>query len=78
LSTGPEKETVRHGFFRKALFLSVLFFLPEVIFPQTQKVLPLSSPLYDEMDALYALCGLAAPSAARPWTNAKPGRCCAR
>jgi hypothetical protein len=71
VNTGTEKETVRRGFFFKALFLSALFLLPVTVFPQNQQVLPLSSPLYDEMDALYTLCGLAAPSAARPWTNAE-------
>ncbi|MDR2246858.1 MAG: hypothetical protein LBE17_09395 [Treponema sp.] len=50
----------------------LLLFLPSAaVFSQTQQVIPLSSPLYDKMDALFALCGLAAPSAARPWTNAE-------
>jgi hypothetical protein len=62
------------GFFFKlkaALVLSLLFLLPESLFPQTQQVIPLSSSIYAEMDALYTLLGLAAPSAARPWTNAE-------
>jgi hypothetical protein len=55
------------------VFFSVLIFLPGNIFSQSQRIIPLSSPFYDEMDALYALCGLAAPSAARPWTTAEAG-----
>ncbi|MDR0376420.1 MAG: hypothetical protein LBH70_01365 [Spirochaetaceae bacterium] len=71
MSAGTEKKTVRRGFFFKALFIAAFFLPPGTVFSQTQQVLPLSSPLYDEMDALYALCGLAGPSAARPWTNAE-------
>ncbi|MDR0760474.1 MAG: hypothetical protein LBF74_10270 [Treponema sp.] len=56
---------------RRTGLLLFLFLPSAAVFSQTQQVLPLSSPLYDEMDALYALYGLAAPSAARPWTNAE-------
>lgn len=81
MNAGTKQETVRRGFFFKrydrrshrALVLSLIFFLPGTLFSQTQQVLPLSSSVYDEMDALYALCGLAAPSAARPWTCAEAG-----
>jgi len=37
-------------------------------FGQSQRILPLSSDIYAEMDALYLLKGLGTPSAARPWT----------
>lgn len=33
-----------------------------------QKVIPLSDPLYQEMDLLYLLAGEGTPSASRPWT----------
>ena len=56
---------------RRAALLFVLFLPSAAVFSQAQRVIPLSSPLYDGMDALYALCGLAAPSAARPWTSAE-------
>ena len=35
---------------------------------QAQKVFPLSSCIYDEIDALYLMEGLGTPSTARPWT----------
>jgi hypothetical protein len=37
-------------------------------YPQTQEVIPLSSVIYEEMDALYLLKGMGSPSGARPWT----------
>ena len=37
-------------------------------FGQSQKIIPLSSEIYGEMDALYLLRGLGTPSTARPWT----------
>jgi hypothetical protein len=55
-------------------FFSILIFLPGNIFSQSQRIIPLSSPLYDEIDALYSLYGLATPSAARPWTTAEAGK----
>jgi hypothetical protein len=77
LNAGTEKKTIGRGFFfkrpRRALLLSLFFLLPGTLSSQTQQVLPLSSPVYDGMDALYALCGLASPSAARPWTRAEAG-----
>ncbi|MDR2702042.1 MAG: capsule assembly Wzi family protein [Spirochaetaceae bacterium] len=49
--------------------LAVCIFLPLcAAFGQNQKILPLSSEIYDEMDALYLLGGLGTPSTARPWT----------
>lgn len=36
-----------------------------------QEVIPLSSPLYQEMDLLYLLVGKGTPSASRPWTKAE-------
>jgi hypothetical protein len=74
MHTGAEKETVRHGLVFKVFFFFLFFlfiFLSKSVFSQTQRIIPLSSPLYGEVDALYALCGLAAPSAARPWTTAE-------
>jgi hypothetical protein len=59
--------------FLKAVFFCCLLFPPGLAFAQSQKVIPLSSELYAEMDALYVLCGMAAPSAARPWTVAEAG-----
>ena len=34
-------------------------------------VIPLSSPVYEAMDALYAINGMASPSTSRPWTVAE-------
>ena len=34
-------------------------------------IYPLESSLYEDMDALYALCGLARPSTNRPWSDAE-------
>jgi hypothetical protein len=45
-----------------------LFLLPATVHAQTQEILPLSSDVYDEIDALYLLRGLGTPSTARPWT----------
>ena len=51
-----------------AIFL-ICFLLPvSLVFGQNQRVLPLSSSVYDEMDTLYLLKGLGTPSTARPWT----------
>jgi len=33
-----------------------------------QRIIPLSSPLYEELDRLYLLAGKSRPSAARPWS----------
>ncbi|MDR2110643.1 MAG: hypothetical protein LBP32_04985 [Spirochaetaceae bacterium] len=40
-------------------------------YPQTQEIIPLSSEIYREMDALYLLRGLGSPSSSRPWTAAE-------
>ena len=51
-----------------AVFL-IGFFLPlSFASGQNQKLLPLSSEIYSEMDALYLLRGLGTPSPSRPWT----------
>ena len=34
-------------------------------------IYPLESSIYEDMDALYALCGLARPSTNRPWSDAQ-------
>jgi hypothetical protein len=49
-------------------FAACFFLLLSPVFGQSQKIIPLSSGIYGEMDALYLLRGLATPSAARPWT----------
>ncbi len=36
-----------------------------------QEVIPLSDPIYQEMDLLYLLTGQGTPSASRPWTKAE-------
>jgi hypothetical protein len=46
----------------------VIFFFLFPIYAQSQKIIPLSSEIYGETDALYLMRGLASPSAARPWT----------
>jgi hypothetical protein len=38
------------------------------------KYIPLSSPFYDQVDALYRIEGLARPSDARPWSNAEAAK----
>ncbi|HEY9053747.1 MAG TPA: hypothetical protein VIO60_02900, partial [Rectinemataceae bacterium] len=35
----------------------------------SQEMLPLSSPVYEEMDILYLASGLGTPSDSRPWTK---------
>jgi hypothetical protein len=48
-----------------------LVFLPtaSLLNAQTQEIIPLSSSLYAEIDALYLIQGLGSPSTARPWTK---------
>nr|WP_319473171.1 hypothetical protein [uncultured Sphaerochaeta sp.] len=36
-----------------------------------QEVIPLSDPIYQEMDLLYLITGTGTPSASRPWTKAE-------
>jgi len=54
------------SFFAAFAACFLLFLSP--VFGQSQKVIPLPSVIYGEMDALYLLRGLATPSTARPWT----------
>lgn len=55
---------------RKLLPILVLFLLPALLWAGGgMKIIPLSSPIYDYVDALYQMEGLAAPQGARPWTN---------
>jgi hypothetical protein len=51
--------------------LAILFFLLSVpaFGAYSPKAIPLSSPFYDQVDALYRLEGVARPSDARPWSN---------
>jgi len=54
---------------KRTAVLVICFVLPlSLVFGQNQKVFPLSSEIYDDVDALYLLRGLGTPSAARPWT----------
>ena len=39
--------------------------------PVKAMIYPLQSPLYEDMDALYSLCGMARPSTNRPWSTAE-------
>ena len=55
----------------KIYFVVIIFcFFPFLnpVFGQNQRIIPLSSEIYGETDALYLLRGFASPSAARPWT----------
>ena len=49
-------------------FAACFFIILSPVYAQSQKIIPLSSEIYGEMDALYLLRGLASPSSARPWT----------
>ncbi|MDR1867376.1 MAG: capsule assembly Wzi family protein [Treponema sp.] len=42
-----------------------------ILFAETAEVIPLSSPVYQDMDSLYRLYGIGTPSAVRPWTKAE-------
>ena len=54
---------------RRVGVLAVCFLLPLfAVFGQSQRIIPLDSEMYDEMDALYLIRGLGTPSTARPWT----------
>jgi hypothetical protein len=60
------------GFFRNLITLILLTLLALPLFASySPKAVSLSSPLYDQVDALYRLEGLARPSDARPWSNAE-------
>ncbi|MDR1893126.1 MAG: capsule assembly Wzi family protein [Spirochaetales bacterium] len=48
--------------------LLVFFLAAPGLFAQSQEVIPLTSGLYRDIDALYLMAGLARPSGARPWT----------
>jgi hypothetical protein len=61
-------------------YLVSLLLAAWIVFPSTadpdrqsyavsQEMLPLSSPVYEEMDALYLVSGLGTPSNSRPWTK---------
>ena len=39
--------------------------------PVKAMIYPLDSPIYEDMDALYSLCGLARPSTNRPWSDSQ-------
>ena len=61
------------------LFLAVLLMLcaglaslfADETNPVKAIIYPLDSSIYENMDALYALCGLARPSTNRPWSDAQ-------
>lgn len=50
------------------IFLLCIFFLFP-LFSVSPNIIPLSSPLYRNIDSLYSLCGLSYPSGARPWSE---------
>jgi len=47
--------------------LSISLFVSP-LYAQSQRIIPLGSEVYDELDSLYLLRGLGTPSTARPWT----------
>jgi len=53
------------------ILAACLFIAVSFAFGQNQRIIPLSSEVYDEMDALYLLRGLGTPSTARPWTTSE-------
>ena len=59
----------RHRKIAKSLIiLALLFMIPaSLTATNDMNIVPLSSPLYEYMDALYSLEGHAAPQGARPW-----------
>lgn len=62
----------RHRKIAKSLIiLALLFMIPaSLAATNDMNIVPLSSPLYGYMDALYSLEGHAAPQGARPWNEA--------
>ena len=54
-----------------AVCLIVLAVLPAMFAANGQRIIPLSSGLYDAMDALFMLEGKAMPSSVRPWSAAE-------
>ncbi|AEV29091.1 hypothetical protein SpiGrapes_1278 [Sphaerochaeta pleomorpha str. Grapes] len=57
-------------FIQNLITVSLLLLLTFPVFASfSPKRISLSSPLYDQVDALYRLEGLARPSDARPWSN---------
>jgi hypothetical protein len=56
------------GFFKFLVLVPLVLFSAAGLYPQGQEIIPLSSEIYGELDALYLIQGMAPPSAARPWT----------
>ena len=54
-----------------AILVIFLFFPLSLVFGQNQRIIPLSSSVYNDMDTLYLLRGLGTPSTARPWTTSE-------
>lgn len=54
-----------------AAFVFILFVVVSVFAVSNAVIKPLDSSLYEDMDDLYALNGLARPSTNRPWSNAE-------
>ncbi|GHU25350.1 hypothetical protein FACS1894164_14420 [Spirochaetia bacterium] len=50
-------------------FLCAALIVPAFVSAQTQMLIPLSSSIYAEVDALYMIQKLGTPSTARPWTT---------
>ncbi|MDY0288644.1 MAG: hypothetical protein RBR15_07465 [Sphaerochaeta sp.] len=53
------------------ILLFVSMTIPLLAASEGQRVIPLSDPLYQEMDLLYLITGVGTPSASRPWTKAE-------
>jgi hypothetical protein len=52
-----------------AFLLALLGVMEHNLYAETQDIIPLGSSVYTEMDSLYLLQGLAAPTGVRPWTK---------
>ena len=55
------------------VLFALLYAIGSVFSVSNAVIKPLDSSLYDDMDDLYALNGLARPSTNRPWSNAEAG-----
>ena len=56
---------------RKLVIIALVLFSLFPAFANDAYVIPLSSPLYDAIDALYAVTGNVMPSTSRPWSSAE-------
>lgn len=56
---------------RKLVIIALVLLSLFPAFANDAYVIPLSSPLYDAIDALYAVTGNVMPSTSRPWSSAE-------